>query len=136
MHADQQPQEWTEMPTINTRDGARSGPLFPSSGPLTPPRLTPLDDSVSARRVVAELCFPGGLVQARANEFAQAARVAGMPHTLRLWRECCQEALIALARLTTGAPESAVCESLSWQLDGEDYLVSVAFAQPAPRVVH
>ncbi|HEX6122488.1 MAG TPA: hypothetical protein VFY89_04980 [Ktedonobacterales bacterium] len=136
MHADQQPQEWAEMPLTAPRDGARSGPLFPTSGPLTPPRLTPLGDTASARRVVAELRFPGGLVQARANEYAQAARVAGRPHTLRLWRECCREALIALARLTTGVPESAVCESLSWQLDGQDYLVAVTLTPRAPRVVH
>lgn len=136
MHADQQPQDWTEMPTSIARDGARSGPLFPTSGPLAPPRLTPLGSAAGARRVVAELHFPGGLVQARANEYAQAARVAGSPHTLRLWRECCREALIALARITTALPESAVCESLSWRIAGEEYLVSVEFAQPAPRVVH
>jgi hypothetical protein len=137
MQAEQHPQEWAEMATIITRDGgALSGPRFSTSGPLTPPRLTPLASATVPHRVLAELRFPGGLVQARANEYAQAARVAGAPHTLRLWRECCQEALVALARQATALPESAVCESLAWQLDGEDYLVSVAFAPPAPRVVH
>jgi hypothetical protein len=55
---------------------------------------------------------------------------------MRLWRECCHEALVALARIATGAPESAVCESLSWQLDGEEYTVAIALAQSAPQVVH
>jgi hypothetical protein len=121
---------------VGPRVGVSSAPTFPPRGICAPPRLTPLVTSATTHRIVADLRFPGELVHARATEYAHEARLAGMQHTLKLWRECCYAALIALARLATAAPAAAICESLSWQLDGEDYLVSVVLARPAPRLVH
>jgi hypothetical protein len=86
--------------------------------------------------VVAELHFPGALVRARVEEYARKARLGGAQHTLQVWREGYREALVALARVATASPANAACESLVWHLDGEDFQVSAAFAQPDAPIVH
>lgn len=137
MHAGQDSDLLIDLPMVPPPAGVSSEP-HPTvrSVPLGPARLMPLHVPATARRVSADLHFPGDLVHARASEYAQEARVAGAQHTLRLWRESCREALIALARVATAVPTDAVCESLAWKMDGEDYFVSATFAQPAAPIVH
>ncbi|MBF6592583.1 MAG: hypothetical protein IVW57_18895 [Ktedonobacterales bacterium] len=136
MHTDHEPMDWTLLPTLAARAGVSSAPLFPARGTFAPPRLAPLGALPAAQRTFAELRFPGELVRARAAEYAAEARQAGTPHTLRLWRESCHEALISLARAATATPIGALCASLVWQLDGIDYLLSITFALPASPTVH
>jgi hypothetical protein len=75
-------------------------------------------------------------VRARADDYTREARLNGARHTLRLWREGYREALVALARAAIAVPANTVCESLNWHLDGEDFVVSAAFTQPATPIVH
>ena len=136
MHAGQDLDRPLDLPMVTPRPSVPSGPLPPAHGSFAPPRLTPLAAPGAARRVSADLRFPGDLVYARAQEYAREARITGSQHTLKLWRECCHEALVALARIATASPNGTVCESLTWQLDGEDYTVSIVLAQPAAPLVH
>ncbi len=105
-----------------------------SSGPQMSPRLTtaPVAHPTAPPRVtIADLCFPADLVHTQASALAESARVAGAHHSMRLWRDACREAIISLARASTGTPEAASCESLYWELSGDQYHVSATFARPS-----
>lgn len=110
----------------------------PGAHVLAPPRLTPMTIPAlpRGRRTLAELNFPADLVRARAADYAREACAAGARHSLRLWREGCEHALLSLARAATALPASAQCDSLAWQLEREMYHVSIAFSVPVPPVLH
>src|SRR5262245_26360675 len=113
--------------------------MRPRAGPqVAPPRLThaPVARPTAPPRVtIADLCLPADLVHTRAAALAENARVAGAQHSMRLWRDACQGAIISLARAATATPDSAVCEALNWALSGDEYRVSLTFAWP-PAITH
>ena len=112
--------------------------IHQSSGPqMASPRLTaaPVSYPTAPPRVtIADLCFPADLVHTQASALAESARVAGAHHSMRLWRDACREAVISLARASTGTPETASCESLYWKLSGDEYHVSATFARASAAV--
>ena len=83
------------------------------------------------RVTIADLRLPAALVHSQASALADQARAAGARHSMRLWRDACQESIVSLARASTGTPETAACEALYWQLSGDDYHISVTFARTA-----
>ena len=91
-----------------------------------------------------QLRFPAELVQHRANAYAQQARLRGATHSLRLWKASYEETLAALvwasgavaARQAGASPQKQQrWELLSWQRDGDWYLVSATF-KDAPAMYH
>ena len=112
---------------------------YVAHGLSTTPRLTPINDSAIAAALapaapsdlhttIANLRFPADLVHTQAAAYADGARAKGAPHSMQLWRDGCREALVRLARTATHTPPQATCEALFWQLEGDDYYVSVTFA--------
>lgn len=108
-------------------------------GTLTPPRLQAAVPNVthhSSRATIADLRFPSTLVQDRAEEIAGRARSGGAPHSLRLWRIGYEQALLALAREACRISDAAPCESLFWEQNGEEFLISVTFGAPCRGASH
>ena len=118
-------------------------------GITTTPRLTPINESAFAtalatvpvtpadsQTTIANLRFPSDLVHTQAAAYADGARANGAPHSMQLWRDGCREALIRLARAATNTPAQATCEALFWQLEGDDYYISVTFGQARSAIVH
>ncbi len=106
----------------------------PSGPQLMPPRLTNMPvacPTAPPRVTLGDLRLPAELVHAQASALAEHARATGAQHSMRLWREACREAIISLARASTGTPASASCEALHWELAGDEYHVSVTFARTA-----
>lgn len=101
------------------------------------PRLTaaPVANSPFQPRVtIADLRLPAALVHSQASALADQARAAGARHSMRLWRDACQQSIVSLARASTGTPATAVCEALYWELSGEDYHISITFAREATAI--
>jgi hypothetical protein len=115
----------TPMPPRPTAAPCASRPSGPQ---VTPPRLTPLHAAPDSPRVtMADLRLPADLVDTRAAALAQHARAAGAQHSMRLWREACQQAIVSLARAFSAVPDAAPCTEVHWQLAGDEYHVSIAF---------
>lgn len=139
-------------PLAGENDASDRSASFESGGPYATrphaahgitaaPRLTPINDTVLSSALapssqphphitIANLRFPADVVHTQAAAYADGARAKGAPHSMQLWRDGCHEALLRLSRTATQTPPQATCEALFWQLEGEDYYVSVTFAQP------
>lgn len=107
-----------------------------SSGPrLTPPRLHAVAAADATQMLpsldTADVRIPLSIVRRRADAYTEAARAAGAPHSMRLWREGHQRALLELTVEAAGIPAGAVCERLSWVEQGAEYRVSASFRCPA-----
>lgn len=103
-----------------------------SSAPrgITPPRLRAVDPEetrVLPRVVTADVRLDTETVSRRAEAEVAAARSAGTPHSLRVWRESHERALLALAREAAGVPACARCAAITWEQDGGAYHVSATF---------
>ena len=109
-----------------------------SRGIPSTPRLTPLAvvSPDAPYSTIANLRFPVDLVHAQAAEYTDEARAHGAPHSMQLWRKGCHEALLSLARAATATPAHANCEALFWQIEGEEYHVSVTFSQVRRATAH
>ncbi|MEO7002120.1 MAG: hypothetical protein ABI068_09865 [Ktedonobacterales bacterium] len=132
-----------ETSAVNSRtsfdpsDPYATRPQHMVSGITTTPRLTPINESAFASALapttsdphttIANLRFPADLVHTQAAAYADGARAKGAPHSMQLWRDGCREALIRLARTATNTPTQAACDALFWQLEGDEYYVSVTF---------
>jgi hypothetical protein len=126
MYAEMEPfePETQVLPQVN---GVRR-----SVGPqVSPPRLTnaPARLSPDPRQTMADLLLPAELVHAKASALTQDALAGGARHSMRLWRETCNDAILSLVRAVTATPEAAPCQSLHWELDGEDYHVIATFSR-------
>lgn len=128
---------------IEQRDAAASGAwdtyASVSRANLTPPRLLAVaaDPSRSAPHlVVADLRLPSELVRRRATEYANLARAHGAKHSMKLWRDGYEQAVLALARESTNIAGSARCEALFWEQRDGEYWVSATFSVPSPTAVH
>lgn len=122
---------WREL--TNPPANAVSVPREPAnSAPrgVTPPRLLAVDAEatrVVPRVVAAEVWLDAVAVNQRAEAEVAAARAAGVPNSLRVWRESHRRAVIALAREAAGAPAAARCEEITWEQTGSAYHVSASF---------
>ncbi len=139
MHAEMDTYEWD----TRTHPAEFPGPLSTSQNAgrvsFSPPRLVPLANAAPVAQspaTIADLYLPAGRVHEYAAAYTQEARGRGIPHSMQLWREGCQSGIVALARVATAVPDSAHCDALFWQLEGEDYHVSATFSMPARRVSH
>lgn len=106
---------------------------------LTPPRLLAVaaDPSRSIPKlVVADLRLPAELVRRRATEYANYARACGAKHSMKLWRDGYEQAILALAREAAHVAETARCEALFWEQREGEYWVSTTFSVPAPAPLH
>lgn len=126
---------------IEQTDWSASASGFPiiSRGTLTPPRLRAVDPAMTQpipRLVMADLRFPAEVVRQHATTYATAARLNGSQHSMRLWREGYEQALIALARQATRLPSDATCQALSWEQQYDEFYVSVTFCQITAQVSH
>jgi hypothetical protein len=124
-----------------TRRSLSAGEPLPTlaRSTFTPPRLRAVDPGATRalpRMTIADLRLPADLVRARAAELTSFARAGGAQHSMRLWRSGYEQALISLARDACGAPESAPCESLFWEQQGNKFLVAVTFGRPSQPVYH
>lgn len=104
----------------------------PSRGAPTP-RLM-LSDPGATQAVpdvtVANLRLPEAQVHERATALAERSRALGASHTLRIWREAHEEALLELAREASGVGVGGKCEALFWDRGEGTYHVSATFAHP------
>ena len=110
--------------------------LVPRSPRLTA-RLTRPDLGVTQTIPVmasASLRLPAALVRARTAAFAERTRALGAPHSLRVWREAHQAALIQLAREASGVALGIPCQHCSWQREADTYHVAASFASSAPTI--
>lgn len=108
-------------------------------GTFTPPRLRATDPHATlpvARVTIADLHLPVELVRTKATRFTEAARARGVRHSMKLWRTCYQQAMIALAREATGVSETSPCQAFFWTLQEREYHVSVTFGQAGPARLH
>ena len=139
--------EENHSPVVGFRAHASTMPLDQATEPLptiargalTPPRLRAVAPTTTHRPagvLIADLHFPAGLVQARAEEIAARARSVGAPHSLRLWRTGYEQALLSLSRAACGVDAGAPCESLFWEQRDDEFYVSVIFGTPAPVITH
>jgi hypothetical protein len=100
---------------------------------ITPPRLRavdPADTRPVPQMTVADLHLPIEVVRARAEDYAGRARARGTAHSMRLWRQCFEQAIAALAREASHVPVSATCEALFWQHKDNEYWISATFGGP------
>lgn len=106
---------------------------------IAPPHLVAVHPSaapVKSPLTVANLRLPVDLVRGRAAMYADNARKQGMPHSMRLWRECYRHAIHALTRESANVGASASCEALFWEQKGGEYWVSATFAHGGPALLH
>ena len=126
MHVELGWRELTNPPAISLpREAVYSAPRG-----LTPPRLRTVDPEetrVLPRVVTADVRLNAEAVNQRAEAEVAAARSAGAPHSMRVWRESHQRAVSALAREAAGVLASARCEAITWEQDGAEYHVSATF---------
>lgn len=128
---------------IEQRDAAASGAweryASTSQANITPPRLLAVAAEPSRsvpRLVVADLRLPSELVRRRATEYANYARACGAKHSMKLWRNGYEQAVLALARESANIADSAHCEALFWEQREGEYWVSATFSVPSPTTVH
>lgn len=119
-------------PDMPRMDVASFGRWAVSSGPrLTPPRLRAVATAEATQMLpkldVADVRIPADMVRRRADAYAEAARATGAPHSMRLWREGHQRALLELTCEASGIPAGAVCETLNWVERDAEYRVSATF---------
>lgn len=145
MHLDETPatnvSDETQRATAFGRESRPgTGPLTgPLTGPFTSrfptsPRLVvtdPLIESATPRATVANLTLPTARVQERATALVELARATGHGHSLRLWRQALQSALVELAREASGLPATVSCQAFSWETSGESYHVMATFTPRA-----
>lgn len=129
MEYDYAPETWMALPEACVS----SDDIFAAvaRGPITPRLLTlPTQPSVAyqlAENAPAPLRFPAEQVGLWAEKYASYARGKGIPHSMRLWRECFHQALATLAREAMRQPRDASCTSLHWRLRNGQYLVAATF---------
>lgn len=126
MHVELDWRELTSPPdSFAPRDSATTSPRA-----FTPPRLRAVDPDttrVLPRVTAADVWLPSAVVGQRSDDEVAAARAAGVPNSMRLWRESHQRALLALAREAAGVPVSARCEAITWEQSGDDYHITASF---------
>lgn len=126
MHVELDWRELTNPPALSVpRETVYSAPRG-----ITPPRMRAVDPEetrVLPRVVTADVRLDAEAISRRAEAEVAAARTAGTPHSMRVWRESRERALLALARTAAGVPESARCEAITWEQDGAEYHVSVTY---------
>ena len=124
---------WADRPNDSHSSVYRTG--------ITPPRLRAIDPAATqavstvptvSSVLVAALRLPVEVVRERAEVYAARARAEGTPHSMRLWRQCFEQALTMLARQTNHIPADASCEALFWQQKNDEYWISVAFGRGRP----
>ncbi|HKV85052.1 MAG TPA: hypothetical protein VJN88_10875 [Ktedonobacterales bacterium] len=137
MDYDYAPETWMALPEACVS----SDDIFVAvaRGPITPPRLLALPTQPPAADQLAEnapapLRFPAEQVGRWAEKYASYARGKGIPHSMRLWRECFHQALVTLAREALRQPRGAMCASLHWRLRNGEYLVAATFSAPTIRL--
>jgi hypothetical protein len=118
--------ELTDPPaSFPPREPANTSPRGPA-----PPRLHTVDPDVTRSQplvITADVWLAAERVNQCAEAEAAAARAAGGPNSMRLWRESHQRALHILARAAAGVAPTARCEAINWeQVDG-DYHVTATF---------
>lgn len=121
--------DWREL-TNPPGSFAPREPAMTSPRTITPPRLHAVDLDAThtlPRVAAADVWLPLSLVNQRAATAVASARGAGVPNSMRLWRECHQGALLALAREAAGVPPAARCEAITWEQTGDDYHVTASF---------
>jgi hypothetical protein len=105
---------------------------------ITPPRLHAIDPAATqaistvltaSAVLIADLRLPVEVVRERAEVYAARARSEGIPHSMRLWRQCFEQALTMLARETNYIPADASCEALFWQQKDDEYWISATFGR-------
>ncbi|HEU5441997.1 MAG TPA: hypothetical protein VFU88_22140 [Ktedonobacterales bacterium] len=121
-----------DIPDVPRMDAVHFGRRPVSSGPrLTPPRLRAVAAAEATHMLptldVADVSIPASMVRRRADAHAKAARSTGAPHSMRLWREGHQRALLELTCEAAGIPAGAVCETLRWVEQDAEYHVSATF---------
>jgi len=118
--------------TMPPHTGSWSGCIGGSHTGITPPRLEAIDRAktqAASALTVADLRLPTEVVRARTEEYASRARVQGIPHSMRLWRQCFEQAMAALAREASHVPADATCEALFWQHKDHAYWISATFGR-------
>lgn len=93
-----------------------------------------LDAAARTRYTVVDLRLPAGIVHAQAAALAERQRARGARHSMRVWREACQEALVGIARASSGLAEDVPCAAFYWEYDGDAYAISGTF-EHSPQVV-
>lgn len=128
---------------IEQRDATASGAwdtyASVSRASLTPPRLLSVaadPGRAAPHLVVADLRLPSELVRRRATDYANLARARGAQHSMKLWRDGYEQAVLVLARESANIANSARCEALFWEQRGGEYWVSATFSVPSPTIVH
>lgn len=138
MRSEVEPIDVAAIPFI----GARPSAPELGGGPLrsfTPPRLHAVDPDATRRMprlTVAELHLPAELVRARATHYTAVARANGAQHSMRLWRDAYEHAILGLARESVHLPANAPCQQLNWRQRDREYFVSVVFGASTERIVH
>jgi hypothetical protein len=130
MYSEMDPSEGYD--TMPPRTGSWSDDIGGSHTGITPPRLeaiSPTAAQPASALSVADLRLPTEVVRARAEGYASRARTQGVPHSMRLWRQCFEQAITALAREASQVPADATCEALFWQQKDDDYWISVTFGR-------
>lgn len=134
MYAESDFVEWSTSQPPQTA-AERQQFLAPGAhSPIITPRLVPLPafaQPPDPQLTIADLRFPAEIVHTHAAGYTEAARRGGARHSMQLWREGCHLAILSLARTATGAADGAACEALFWQLEGDDYHVSITFREAA-----
>lgn len=126
MHVELGWRELTNPPAVSVpREPVNSAPRG-----VTPPRLYAVDPEatqITPRVIAATVRLDGALVNQHAEAEVAAARAAGAPNSLRVWRESHQRALLALTREAVRAPAGARCEAITWEQAGDAYQVTASF---------
>lgn len=121
--------DWRELTNPPATFAPRE-PAITTPRAFTPPRLQAVDSDttrVLPRVAAADVWLPSSLVEQRSDDEVAAARAAGTPHSMRLWRESHQRVLLALAREAAGVPPTAHCDAITWEQSGDDYHVTASF---------
>ena len=110
-----------------------------SRGPITPPRLQALDPGATRavpRLTVADLRLPVNVVRERAGQYADYARAQGTRHSMRLWRHCYRQAILALAREASHVAPTTPCAALFWEQKGGEYWIAATFGHASVPQLH
>jgi hypothetical protein len=91
----------------------------------------PVMSTAMPRATVANVALPTARVQERAAALVEQAKASGRGHSLRLWRQALQAALVDLAREASGLPPTVTCRAFSWEVRGDAYHVTATFTPGA-----
>lgn len=129
-----EPQDWfaASQPGASFEDMASLS--YPTRASLVPPRLVPTAGPLPQPQGTVTL--DAEKVHAHVRSLTTAARTTGQLHSLKLWREGVRQAIETLTRAALLLPDEAVCDSLTWTLEGERYTVTAAYHLPSSIVLH